>query len=86
MIEAPESEEDFEGLGEEMMNNNYNQGVAYYSGSSVTQDYPKAMEFFLKAASQGHPDAQNQLEAMFEKGIGGTQDLSKFMEWYRRAA
>ncbi|KAG0001615.1 hypothetical protein BGZ79_004409 [Entomortierella chlamydospora] len=64
----------------------YHRGLSYYEGQDVPQDYLKAMEWFLKAAKQGHPDAQNKLGYMYQKGQGVQQDWSMAAKWYHAAA
>ncbi|KAF9349180.1 hypothetical protein BGX26_012504 [Mortierella sp. AD094] len=74
-----------EGHDEQMINDNYEQGLAYYY-ESVLQGYSKAKDFFLMAASQGHIDARNRLESMFTKGLIENQNYVKALEWYQKAA
>ena len=57
------------------------EGAAYYDGSGVPKDYTKAREWFLKAASQGEPDAQAALGAMYYQGEGGTKDYFQAKKW-----
>ena len=64
-------------------------------------DYAKAMEWYRKAAEQGHvgaqiwyqrsakggnTDAQYELGYMYHNGIGVSKDYAKAAEWYRKAA
>ncbi|KAI8594683.1 hypothetical protein EDD21DRAFT_421428 [Dissophora ornata] len=53
----------------------------YFNGEGVPQDYSKAMEWYLKAANQGHASAQPNLggSSMYSKAIidrkyGGRQN------------
>ena len=58
----------------------------YSNGQGVEQDYKKAVEWYRKAAEQGHADAQNNLGFMYYTGQGVEQDYKKAVEWYRKAA
>jgi len=49
------------------------------------QDYSKAFEWFLKAASQGHVQAQINVGHMFFRGQGMKQDFVKARHWYQKA-
>ena len=40
----------------------YNMGFMYHYRKGVYRDYHKAREWYLKAASQNHAGAQNQLQ------------------------
>lgn len=51
-----------------------NLGLMYFLGEGVPQDDPQALEWFLKAAEQGHADAQFNLGMMYENG----QDKKKY--------
>ena len=76
-------------------------GSMYEKGTGVRQDKGKAVEWYQKAAAQGHADALNSLNrmaeqgdakvqfilgGMYEKGIGARQDKGKAVEWYQKAA
>ncbi|KAF9349190.1 hypothetical protein BGX26_012499 [Mortierella sp. AD094] len=65
---------------------NYDHGVAYYEGKDIPQNYIIAFEWFLRAASQGHTDAQDKLGCMYSNGKGIPRDYSKAVEWYQLAA
>jgi TPR repeat protein len=49
-------------------------------------DYNKAIDWFTKAAEQGHSDAQYELAIMYKKGEGVDQNHTKAEEWYTKAA
>ncbi|KAF9992218.1 hypothetical protein BGZ79_003370 [Entomortierella chlamydospora] len=68
------------------MNDNYEKGLIYYLGEDVVQDYPRAKEYFLKAAIHGHVGAQNCLGNIYREGQGVLQEYSKAVEWYQKAA
>ncbi|KAF8952469.1 hypothetical protein BGZ46_003477 [Entomortierella lignicola] len=65
---------------------NYNRGRAYLKGSGVAQSYIRALDFFQKAANQGHGDADNQLENMSRRQECIQQDYSNIIERYREDA
>ena len=58
----------------------------YENGRGVSQDYAKAVEWFLKSAEQGDADVQCNLGRMYENGRGVSQDYAKAVEWYRKSA
>ena len=58
----------------------------YENGHGVKQSYEKAMEWYAKAAKQGHARAQFNLGVMYENGHGVKQSYKKAMEWYAKAA
>ena len=65
----------------------YRLGFKYYMGNKgVEQDYAKAFEWYLKSASQGNAEAQNNLGELYDKGKGVEQDSAKAFEWYLKAA
>ena len=50
------------------------------------QSQVSAVEWYRKAADQGHPDAQNNLGVMYAGGLGGLpQSLSTALWWARKA-
>ena len=52
----------------------------------MTKDYDKAVEWYRKAAEQGHNWAQNNLGNCYYNGKGVPQDYAKAVDWYRKAA
>ena len=54
--------------------------------AGVAQDYKLAVEWFAKAAAQGHADAQNNLGICYKRGEGAAQDYKLAVEWYAKAA
>jgi TPR repeat protein len=64
----------------------YDLAVSYYDGKGQMQDDAKAMEWFTKAAEQGHPDAQYKLGVMYSFGQGAAQDAVLAVNWFRKAA
>ena len=61
-------------------------GEKCYYGRGVEKSYEKAIEWYEKAANQGHAEAQCSLGYMFSKGIGVKQNYIKAAEWYEKAA
>ncbi|KAF9149189.1 hypothetical protein BGX20_006117, partial [Mortierella sp. AD010] len=64
----------------------YDQGLMYFEGKGVPQDYVKAKEYFVSAAHQGHQDAQNKLGFIYNYGKGVPQDFYIAAGWYFKAA
>lgn len=50
------------------------------------QDSNEAVKWYLKAAEQGHADAQFYLGVAYDNGWGVRQDYSEAVKWYRKAA
>ena len=61
-------------------------GVCYYTGHFVAQSYAEAVEWFRKAAEQGHANAQFNLGICYEDGEGVAKDLKEAVKWFRKAA
>jgi len=61
-------------------------GECFYRGFSVTQDYPKAFNLFIKAAQQGNAIAQYNTGVCFLRGHGTERDGDKGVEWLKRAS
>jgi len=65
----------------------YNLGKCFHFGLGVVQDDCKAVEWYTKAAEQGHMDAQFYLGRYFYLGgTGVAQDWCKAVEWWTKAA
>ena len=67
----------------------YALGHAYHLGIGVARQLPVAMRWYLKAATQGHGDAQVSLGLMFledlaQAGMHRNADQARY--WFRRAA
>jgi len=65
---------------------NYNLGVMYFKGEGVKPDRLQGLEFFKKAAEQGHANAQFILGTLYDKGEDVLQDRAVAANWYRKAA
>lgn len=64
-------------------------GLLYFNGQGVTQDYSKAMEWYLKAgvgyiASYGGK-SQSAIGFMYYNGQGVTKDYVKAKEWFEKS-
>jgi hypothetical protein len=60
--------------------------MRYFNGQGVAQDYKEAVNWFRKAAEQGHAMAQFNLGRMYYDGQGVAQDFKEAVNWYRKAA
>ncbi len=62
-----------------------NAGKVYYEGGyGVTQDYGKALEYFIQA--EEYPICWNYIGEIHENGYGVIQNYPMAMEWYLKAA
>ncbi|KAG0272571.1 hypothetical protein BGZ95_011679 [Linnemannia exigua] len=61
-------------------------GHKYYHAQGVPQDYQTAMDWFFKAADQGHICARHEVGWLYHHGHGVPQDYSLAMDWYLKAA
>lgn len=75
--------------GEEGFDNpetQYTIGMSYFEGNLLAQDYAKAVEWFQKAADQGHIGGQYMLGVCYYHGYGVGQNYATAAEWLRKAA
>ena len=63
----------------------YAAGMAYLERNSFG-DAKHAIDWFAKAAKQGHADSQYELGYMFENGVAVRRDENEAAQWYKRAA
>ena len=63
-----------------------NLGKCYENGRDVVQSYEKAVEWYRKAAEQGHAAAQYNLGVCYAEGRGVVQSYENAVKWYRKAA
>ena len=56
-----------------------------FNGIGVEKDERAAAHFFLKAAVQNNPVAQNRVARLFAAGRGVRQDLVEAMKWHMLA-
>jgi TPR repeat protein len=52
----------------------------------VDTDYSEAIKWYRLAADQGYPEAENNLGALYEAGLGAAQDEVIAVKWFRLAA
>ena len=64
----------------------YIRGWCYANGRGVVQDDEKAVEWYHRAAEQGHAIAQYDLSWMYQHGRGVTPNSSEAVRWCRLAA
>lgn len=58
----------------------------YYGRNGKNEDNDEAAKWYLKAAEQGHADAQYKLGGCYENGWGVEEDADAAAEWYLKAA
>ena len=61
-------------------------GQFYTNGEGVTTNKTKAVEWFQKAAEQGHVQAQLELAIHYDLGAGVPENPTKAAEWFQKAA
>lgn len=61
----------------------YNIGLLYYN---IWKDMEAAANWFHKAATNGHANAQSVLGFLYHEGNGVSKDASKAAKWYEMAA
>ena len=61
-------------------------GKAYYDGHGVTQNFNKAMEWWLKAADLGDIDAQKEIASLCNAGHGVTRVYKEAHKWHVKVA
>jgi TPR repeat protein len=66
--------------------NQYRQGLRYYHGNGVKQDYEQAVFWFTEAAEQGHAKAQSFLGFCYYAGRGVKQNYAQATIWCTAAA
>ena len=58
----------------------------YEHGKGVDQNYSNAVEWYRRAAEQGHACSQYHIGVMYHCGYGVDKNHSTAVEWYRKAA
>jgi TPR repeat protein len=56
-----------------------------YGNEALKSDRVAAAKWYIKAAEQGHADAQYMAGFCYQKGLGVTEDTKKAIEWYTEA-
>ena len=70
-----------------MADGQYALGRAYYFGEGVESvNDNKAVEWYHKAAEQGHSDAQYALGRMYYTGLGISEDKKEAAKWYKESS
>lgn len=64
----------------------YNIAHLLMSESKSEYDDSLAFDWYLKAAEQGHTEAEEELGRCYAEGIGTEQDYSKAAMWYQKSA
>jgi hypothetical protein len=64
----------------------YRRGVQFEQGTDQPRDYAKAVEWYRKAAAQGHRSAIYNLGMMYFNGHGVTQNNGEAVIYFRQAA
>jgi localization factor PodJL len=64
----------------------YELGLRYAEGRSVTRDLKLAAQWLEKAAAQDLAPAQYRLGSLYEKGYGVDKNIVKAKSWYTKAA
>ena len=57
----------------------------YFDGLGVSQDYLKAINWFLKSASQGNERAMANVGVVFYQIYGESDDYMKSLKWFHKA-
>ena len=63
-----------------------NVGFMYEQAHGVKQDYAESFRWYMKAAEQGNPDAENNVGAAYAHGQGVKQDMTQAITWLTKAA
>lgn len=63
----------------------YSLGVGYDTGQGLTQNYEKAVHWYMRAAEQGMAEAQYNLGVAHSKGNGVEQNHTEAVKWYTKA-
>jgi|GEM_PF-3377170 len=65
---------------------NYRLGAMFLKGRGVEKNRSEAMEWFKKAAMQGHAHAQYHVGKMYAGGECGSGKIAQAIKWYTKAA
>ena len=61
-------------------------GGVHECGYAGEPDSEKAVEWYRKAAEQGHPGAMFNLGTCYLEGTGVKKDIAEAAKWFKRAA
>lgn len=64
----------------------YEMGRRLEHGLGMKANLKKAIEWYAKAAEQGHPAAQGRMGKAYEEGTGVKRDTEEALKWFRKAA
>ncbi|MFO0878199.1 MAG: serine/threonine-protein kinase [Gemmataceae bacterium] len=64
----------------------YNMGVMYRDGDKIPRNYPRAIEWFQRAADQNYVEAMNNLGLMYCNGQGVPVNYARARQLFRQAA
>lgn len=71
---------------EEQRQQYFKTAMQYYTGSGLPKNYEKAVEYFAKAAENGHREAAVYMGKCWEMGSGVKADPAIAKRWYEKAA
>jgi hypothetical protein len=57
----------------------------YEQGTGVSQDYGRALKWYLSAANLGRPEAQYKVGYFYEKGFGVAVNKAEALAWYQKS-
>ena len=57
-------------------------GDLFFNGRGVPQDYGEAINWYGKAANQGHPVAQYLMGVLYREGWGADHDPMEAYKWF----
>ena len=61
-------------------------GARFAEANGVPQNFPEAVRWYQRSATQGFVQSQYRLATLFERGLGVKTDLGRAKIWYQRAA
>ncbi|MBR3830862.1 MAG: sel1 repeat family protein, partial [Muribaculaceae bacterium] len=61
-------------------------GICYELGHGVEKDFPKAIEYYQKAAEKGYAPAQYNLGVCYYNGNGVEKSIENAKKWFELAA
>lgn len=61
-------------------------GARFAEANGVPQNFPEAVRWYQRSATQGFVQSQYRLATLFERGLGVKPDLARAKIWYQRAA